>query len=605
MLLLLKAIIVITVILGTILESYEGKTDNQVYQVAAKRHHNFLSKHARSLQHFTNYYSGPGVPLEKRQNCFRSSDCPVWFFCNNNTQSTLRECQCGPRYKNAAIVCNETTMMSAVVEYYCITEVDGTTYAGYCFYNHRYTLAMKDSIYEIISDKKDINEFMCGRFNRTGILCGKCKPGLSSFVLSYNLSCVECPDSHKNWWKFAMTGFVPLTFLYFIAIFFNVNITSSRLHGYVLFSQAISTPAYVRTLFVTTEDIPWVIHAAKALEPFFSPWNLDPFRSILPDTCLNVNTLTALALEACVAMYPLVLMIASYLLIELYDRNTWCIVCMWKPFRLVFHLLHDNWDIRTSVIDSFATFFLLSYVKILSVSIDLLLFTAVHELPANKIHYRIYYDANVELFRGSHIPYALLAVTLTTVFVIIPTLILILYPFRCFQKCLSYYQIQWHFLHAFVDSFQGCYKDGTEPDTHDLRWFSAYDLVLRLSLCIVFTLTLNALYFIYATVLILLVLIFLVNFQPHKSSVSYYTTIDITFLILLSLHYITLILGIHAILRKGQQYYIYLICVLGFFSCVIPIIYLIFITLQWMWLKRKWSGQFLTRVRAILITNNC
>ena len=105
MLLLLKAIIVITVILGTILESYEGKTDNQVYQVAAKRHHNFLSKHARSLQHFTNYYSGPGVPLEKRQNCFRSSDCPAWFFCNNNTQSTLRECQCGPRYKNVAIVC--------------------------------------------------------------------------------------------------------------------------------------------------------------------------------------------------------------------------------------------------------------------------------------------------------------------------------------------------------------------------------------------------------------------------------------------------------------------------------------------------------------------
>jgi hypothetical protein len=172
------------------------------------------------------------------------------------------------------------------------------------------------------------------------------------------------------------------------------------------------------------------------------------------------------------------------------------------------------------VIDSFATFFLLSYVKILSVSTDLLVFTAVLELPGNKTHYRIYYDASVEFFRGSHIPYALLAATLAIVCVITPTLILILYPFRCFQKCLSYYHIQWHFLHAFVDSFQGCYKDGTEPGTRDLRWFSAYDLVLRLGICIIFNLTLNVMYFFYALLLILIVLILLVNFQPHKSSVS-------------------------------------------------------------------------------------
>ena len=103
---------------------------------------------------------------------------------------------------------------------------------------------------------------------------------------------------------------------------------------------------------------------------------------------------------------------------------------------------------------SFSTFFLLSYVKILSVSADLLVFTAVHQLPDNKTHYRIYYDVSVELFRGSHIPYALLAATLAIVFIMIPTLILMLYPFQCFQKCLSYYRIQWHFIRAFVDSFQ-------------------------------------------------------------------------------------------------------------------------------------------------------
>ena len=97
-------------------------------------------------------------------------------------------------------------------------------------------------------------------------------------------------------------------------------------------------------------------------------WNLDIFRSILPDICLNVTTLEALALEVCIAVYPLILICVSYCLIELYDHNLWCIVHTWRPFRYIFRLFRENWDIRTSVIDSFATFYLLSYVKILSVS---------------------------------------------------------------------------------------------------------------------------------------------------------------------------------------------------------------------------------------------
>ena len=73
-------------------------------------------------------------------------------------------------------------------------------------------------------------------------------------------------------------------------------------------------------------------------------------------------------------------------------------IVIWKPFRFVFHPFHDNWDIRTSVIESFATFFLLLYVKILCVSTDLMLFTSVHELQTNQSHYRLYYDASIEFF---------------------------------------------------------------------------------------------------------------------------------------------------------------------------------------------------------------
>ena len=538
------------------------------------------------------------VKPEQNHNCLSNTDCPTWFNCND-TQSAAGKCQCGPEY-NGVIQCNEKTMISAVLNCYCVTETNGKTYTGLCLYNVERLVDSEahQKIYHTISDKEDLNDYMCGRFNRTGILCGECQQGLSPYVLSYNLSCVECPDGHKNWWKFALVGFVPLTFFYFMVVFFNINVTSSRLHGYILFSQALSTPACVRILLITVEEMPFLLKAVKSLGPLYSLWNLDPFRSILPGICLNVDTLQVFALDACIAVYPLVLILLSYFLIELYDHNVWCIVFVWKPFHFIFRLFREHWDIRTSVIDSFATFFLLSYVKVLSVSTDLMVFTSVHELN-DKDRFRLYYAANVEFFQHDHIPYALLSLAMLIFMITIPTLVLIFYPFRCFQKCLSCYQIRWHFLHAFVDSFQGCYKDGTEPGTYDLRWFSAYGLVLRFSICITFVLTLSSMYFIYALLAFILVVILLINFQPHKVPIAHNTTIDVSFLVLLSLLYIS-ILGINIDASKGQQYLV-IFFALAVISGLIPIVYITFIALHWMYSKRKCGGMILARVRVLLI----
>ena len=91
-------------------------------------------------------------------------------------------------------------------------------------------------------------------------------------------------------------------------------------------------------------------------------------------------------------------------------------------------------------------------------------------------------------------------------------------------------------------SFRGCYKDGTDERSCDLRWLSSYELLLRFGICIIFTLTLSSMYFVYIVVLIVAVIIVLINFQPYKTSVSHYTIIDASFLILLSL-YFTMING--------------------------------------------------------------
>ena len=63
---------------------------------------------------------------------------------------------------------------------------------------------------------------------------------------------------------------------------------------------------------------------------------------------------------------------------------------------------------------------------------------------------------------ADNVPFAVLAISVLLVFVLSPTLILLLYPMRSFQRYLGYCtRIRWQFLHTFANAFQGCYKNGT------------------------------------------------------------------------------------------------------------------------------------------------
>ena len=109
------------------------------------------------------------------------------------------------------------------------------------------------------------------------------------------------------------------------------------------------------------------------------------------------------------------------------------------------------------------------------------------------------------------------------------------YPFQLFQKFLSLFPFNWHFLRAFVDSYQGCYKDGTEPGTFDCRWFSAVDLLLRLILVITYGITPSEITVAYIAIIFIIYLMLLINFQPFKTQASRYPFTDIVLFFLLSL----------------------------------------------------------------------
>jgi hypothetical protein len=460
-----------------------------------------------------------------------------------------------------------------------------STYAGPCFYNCLISSSPFARFEELPKNPETlINTSACTPFHRTGLLCGDCEEGYSPLVLSYNLSCVECPDGHKNWWKFILVGFVPLTVFYLFIVVFNINVTSSRLHGVVWYSQFMSTPSFVRiALLVVSKDLKYLA-VVKVLSAFYSLWSLDNFRSIFPNICLNVTTLQALTLEYLLAFYPFVLILISYLLIVLYDRRVLIIVTIWKPFSKVLATFRKSWDIRTSVLDSFATFFLLSYVKILNVTADILIPTQIFQLSSNKSMFGVYYSPTVSYFGDQHLPYAILAIILVTLFVSIPTIIFMLYPCQCFQKFLSLFPINWHFLHAFVDSFQGCYKDGTEPGIFDCRLFSVPMLLTWPILCTVYSLTLSTMFFRYSQIIMLILLIAMINIQPLKRIGPHYPLVDIIFISLSCFIHIAILERATYVHEKYSTNYT-TFTIIGFLTSVVPIIYTFFLIGSWLFSK--------------------
>ena len=163
------------------------------------------------------------------------------------------------------------------------------------------------------------------------------------------------------------------------------------------------------------------------------------------------------------------LILLTYFASKLHSQGFRIVIWAWKPFQLCLMKIRKKWDIYTPMIDIFATFLLLSYHKLLSINFDLLAFITPMNSTGNVVGTYLYYDASYEYFGRDHLPYGLVAVFVFVCFNLLPILLLLLYPMKWFQRCLNLFKLSHFALHTFVDSFAGCYKDGTEPGTRDCR----------------------------------------------------------------------------------------------------------------------------------------
>ena len=509
-------------------------------------------------------------------------NCPVWFYCKAG------KCTCYPNYGDI-VLCNAKQQKASVVDCYCVTydHKNKDFVVGHCEDTcaspHHKDLV--DNVYhQLPQNSIHFNEKVCEGSSRTGVLCGKCKNGTYPLVYSYSHSCIpshKCGTISMEVIKYIFAAYGPLTIFYFIVLLFQINVTSSFLHGFCLISQALTIPMQVRAILSAISSRKILSKVVKGLVSILAIWNLDFFRGMYTESiCFPIPPMAVTALNYGVAIYPLVLSIVSYYLIKLYDRKIQLIVYLWKPIQYLLSIFQNKWNRNTSVVDAYATFFLLSYMKVLESSMNLLVPAVLQYQSSNLTRTVLFYDGTVEYFGREHLPYAFLATFFFMVVNIFPIIVLLFYQCKCFQMILSKLSLRLDVVHTFMDLLQGCYKNGATPHTRDLRWFSAVFLICRFMLFIVLAMTLNAMVYVFGTLVGLVTQALIMLIQPFKNTFSHFAWLNSAFIISLVLTYISFIgINIVAVVETGgiifEFYFVSVATVL------FPIIYISMHTCYW------------------------
>ncbi len=512
--------------------------------------------------------------------------CPTWHYPVNGSNS----CKCGSEL-NGKIYCDRNSSQAFLQACNCMTYNNDThsTSVGSCAYGcfHSDSYTSNNALYDRLPSRlKQLNNHTCHTFKRSGHLCGNCQVGYKLPSYSFKLGCIQCKYSRWNWVKYILVAYVPLTVFFVVIISCRFSATSEKLNAFILLAQGITTPADMRVFLAAIEvgsGLPTVVSiVVQMFGVLFGIWNLDFFRVLSLNICLNTSSLQELSLDYAIVCYPLVLIFATYILIKWYERNFRPVMWLWKPIEWCFARIQVQWDARASIVEVFATFLILSYVKVLSTSFDILVPTRVFTMDGRSRLF-LFYNASIEYFGEEHRPYAILAMLFTLLFNILPLLLLLLYPLRSFQRCLNCCRLRSITLMIFMDAFMGHFKDGTNG-SRDCRYFAGIYFLLQLFCHIAYAFTLSGYYYVLSAVFFISTAIAMTIFQPYRSRT--YNIISIALLLSVGLFSISIIsFSIGGYTRN--TFIVKLASFMVFILALVPLLYIAGLVIYWVVVRKR------------------
>ena len=277
-------------------------------------------------------------------------------------------------------------------------------------------------------------------FNRSGILCGGCKPGLS-LTLGRPL-CQHCSDQYIALLAaFAGAGVA----LVILLITCNITVTEGTVNGLIFYANIVRVN---HTIFFPPYN-------SNILTIFIAWINLDLGIQSCFYSGMDGYTLTWLQFVFPVYIWTIIIFI----------------IFLSRRYHIAMRLIGKN------AVKVLATLLLLSYTKLLRTIITVLSFTYII-YPDNSTRYVWLYDGNIDYLKGKHI-YLFAAAAVFLLFLVLPyTLVLVF--IQSLQAKSEWKVFSWvNKLKPLFDAYTGPYQD-----KH--RFWTGFLLLVRNILLLVF-----------------------------------------------------------------------------------------------------------------------
>ena len=402
-----------------------------------------------------------------------NSTCSTWFFYSNATQ----RCECGA-FQAGWVVCDQATMTSQLNIEFCVTYsgVDGLFYVGHCPLNYKFNSTNR--IYsQLPTDPDLLDGMMCGPYNRKGLLCGQCIEGYGPGVYTLDNKCADCSkfSTSSAILLYLLVDIVPITLFFIAVLIFRINVTAGPLLGYILFCQMFSvSQEFDPTIFdyIKSHLSPIFATGLKVMLVSFESWNTNFLKPVIPPFCISekLTGLHVLVINSFSAVYPMILVMLSFLAIELHGKYNRFTRVIFKPFIFIFKKINITYVNSDAVVRAFATFIFLSSIKNMFSLYAMVRSTRVHEsINGSILKSVLYADPTTGFLSPTHIAFLMIPLTQCLFLVFIPCILLVIYPTRLYRwssMCLSARKRL--AITAFVEALNNCFKDGLNG-TQDYR----------------------------------------------------------------------------------------------------------------------------------------
>ena len=408
---------------------------------------------------------------------------------------------------------------------------------------------------------------------RMGFVCGECVPSYAPSINDAIYSCVPCDSSQLvgNVFKYIGSVYIPLVLFFLFVILFNVKLTTGPANAFILFSQAIVSSFDANFSSQLTIDVyKGTSVFFKICSAIYRIFNLDFQANLLKPFCIGTqfSTLDVIELSYVVAIMPCVM-----ILIVMAFYQVTKLTCIFKitqcNTRYGSQKLSCTKAISFSPILAFAAFLLLSYNKVSITASKILSQVRFRNASGLDIGMTRYYYA--AQYNSGYWRYSLPSSFITVLIIVLP-IILLGFPVRLFEKCISRMPaIMKHYpadkINIFLDAFQGCFLDNR-------RYFASAYFFFRLIVNVGFVLLPNvSLQFTCQQFLCIAMIALIVLLQPYK--VAAYNFIDI--IIFSNLAFISILNGY--IMQYGsdlnQQEIINALLVIFSILTSLPLIYMV------------------------------